>query len=101
MPIYNYKCECGYSSDTFVWKMEEVVLCPCCHKPMQRLFTGSNLHLLNRQKPVPFKYEQKECNATKELYESCRMDFKHKKTGLGELKFWKDRMERDHPEMIT
>ena len=101
MPIYNYECKCGYFSDTFVWKIEEVVLCSQCYKPMQRLFTGSNLHLLNRQKPTSFKYEFKECDATKDLYESCRMDFKHKKTNLKELKFWKNRMERDHPEIIT
>ena len=34
MPIYNYQCECGYSSDELVKRSDDVVKCPKCEFPM-------------------------------------------------------------------
>ena len=34
MPIFNYTCECGHSSEELVKKSDDVVTCPKCEFPM-------------------------------------------------------------------
>ena len=101
MPLYNYICECGYRSDKFVWNLNDVVLCPLCHKPMRRLFTGSLVELKSkRSKPRQYVYDFKECDATKDLWETCKIDYKHGRTNKKELEFWKNKVKETHPNLI-
>lgn len=102
MPIFNFQCpNCGYQSEEFVWHLHDEVICPKCHKPMTRLYTTSNMVLLNRQKPVPFKHEPKECDADKDIWLSVKADAERGKMTKKEYTFWKDEMEKSHPEIIT
>lgn len=66
-----------------------------------RLFTTSNMMLLNRQKPIPFKHEPKECDADKDIWLSVKADAERGDMTKREYRFWKDEMEKSHPEIIT
>ena len=41
MPLYDYKCKCGFTSEVFVNKVKDVVSCEKCKKPMVRQFPTS------------------------------------------------------------
>ena len=102
MPIYNYQCpKCGYCSEEFVWKYKGEVLCPVCKSTMTQLFTTSNMVLLNRQKPCSFKHEPKECDADKDIWLSVKADAERGNMTQKEYQFWKDELEKSHPEIIT
>lgn len=58
MPLYDYICsKCGYTSEVFVNKVKDVVLCTKCQKPMVRQyplsvvkigsFPAEGIHLTN------------------------------------------------------
>ena len=101
MPLYDYQCpDCCYRTNTFVWSMGHGVVCPHCGTRMTRLFTTSNMYLLGREKPVPFKFEPKECNADKDIWKSVIEDDKKGKLAPGELKFWKKEVEKNNPNLV-
>ena len=103
MPIYEYQCAgCGYRSENFVWHISgDEVRCPHCNGVMARLFTTSNMVLLNRQKPRPFKHDPKECDADKDIWLGVKTDVEKGTMTQKEYRFWKDEMEKSHPEIIT
>jgi|GEM_PF-2879262 len=101
MPIYDYKCHCGHHSDKFVWHLDDMVFCPLCHKPMQRLFTGSFAELKSaRTKPYSYSYDPREWNSTKDSFESCKSDFERGKTDATEVDYWKKEVEKENPNLV-
>jgi len=102
MPIYDYQCvKCGYRSENFVWHLKQgEIVCPHCKGSMARLFTTSIMPLLNRQKPCSFKHEPKECDADKDIWLSVKADAERGNMTQREYRFWKDELEKSHPEII-
>lgn len=102
MPIYDYQCNaCGYRSSEFVWvTAKDGIVCPRCHNQMIRLFTTSNMFLLNRQKAVPFKFDPHEPSADKSLWKSVISDAEKGKLHPGELKWWKKEIGKTSPNII-
>lgn len=39
MPLYDFKCECGYQAELMT-KIEETPKCPKCKKDMRKMFIG-------------------------------------------------------------
>jgi hypothetical protein len=101
MPCYDYLCQCGHHSDKFVWHLDDMVICPICQKPMQRLFTGSFAELKSkRTKPRSYDYDPREWDATKDNYEGCKRDFQRGKTDEKELRYWQREVQKEHPDLI-
>jgi len=101
MPLYDFQCPgCGYRSNTFVWNMHNKVICPHCGETMMRLFTTSNMILLNRQKPRCFKHNPEECNADKDIWKTVIEDQKRGNLAPGELEFWKKEVSKNNPDVI-
>lgn len=101
MPVFDYLCQCGHHSDRFVWYLNDMVFCPNCGKPMKRLFTDSIAELKSkRSKPRSYSYEFKECNAKKDLWETCKIDYKHGRTDERELNFWKKKVKEENPNLV-
>lgn len=101
MPVYDYTCECGYHDNKFVWHLEDEVVCPLCHKPMRRLFTGTFAELKSkRSKPYSYSWEPEEWNATKDNFESAKRDLKRGKTNQAEVDYWKKEVEKENPNLI-
>lgn len=102
MPLYDYQCpNCGRRDLEFVWtNSSKQIMCRNCKTPMIKLFTTSNLVLLNRQKPVPFKFEPKEGNADKEIWQTVIHDAEKGKLKKGELEHWKKEVSKSNPNII-
>jgi putative FmdB family regulatory protein len=102
MPIYRYKCtKCNLDSEEFVWNGDAHISCPECGTEMIRLFTTSNMPLLNREKPISFKYDPHEPNADKNIWKTVISDAEKGKLHPGELKFWKREMAKSNPNVIV
>jgi len=39
MPVYDYKCKCGTTTEEFC-KWDKKISCPSCKKPMDRVISG-------------------------------------------------------------
>lgn len=101
MPLHDFQCpKCCYRANIFVWTWKHKASCPHCNIEMTKLFTTSNMVLLNRQKAVPFKFEPKEANADKGIWKSVIEDEKRGVLAPGELKFWKKEVEKNNPNLI-
>lgn len=101
MPLYDFQCpNCCYRTNTFVWSQKHEALCPHCNTEMAKLFTGTSSLLPNREKPVPFKFEPKECSADKDIWKSVIEDDKRGKLAPGELRFWKEEVSKNNPNLI-
>lgn len=101
MPMYDYMCNCGHHSSSFVWHLDDMVFCPLCHKPMQRLFTGTFAELKSkRSKPRIYSWEPQEWDATKDNFESCKRDFERGKTDIAELNYWKTEVKKENPNLV-
>jgi len=103
MPIYEYQCaKCGDRAENFVWHISgQEVKCKKCGGVMARLFTVSNLPLLNRQKPRPYRYDFRKCSATEDAFESCKRDYEKGRTGTKEVEYWKKAVEEENPNLIV
>jgi len=56
--------------------------------------------LLNRQKPMGFKYDPKEMNADKDIWKTVITDTESGKTTKAEIKWWKKEIEKNNPNLI-
>ena len=101
MPMYNFQCGCGYRSEEFVWHIGDVVYCPRCHGQMERLFTRTNMRLLNRSKPCSFQHRPEEMDADKDIWATVITDAQRGTLKKDDYKFWKKEMAKSHPEIIT
>jgi hypothetical protein len=100
--MYDYLCNCGHHSSEFVWHLDDMVVCPICQKPMQRLFTGSFAQLKsNRSKPHSYTYDPREWNATKDNFESCKRDFERGKADATEVEYWRGQVKKENPDLIV
>ncbi len=97
MPIYNYKCKCGFEEEKLSGCHNEDLHCSQCGELMERQSSLGAMRLLNRQKPTGFKYSPGEMNADKDIWAQCKRDEELGKLDANSKRYWfnelKDKVE--------